>query len=252
MADYVRGLVWTPAPVLQVRECLHRSTAGQAALVAVESGTVVVPIAEFSKIETGILLNACQKAGGKAVAVRWNPDEWFWPEAVVSRVTRLAKNRGPRLAQALNVPEHVVAPYLAGRPGAANAIGLLEAAGRPDVAAVAGMVETGAFYRYHDRGLVRHKIVSWVVTAVLFLVLAVVSQQFLANVVHTPEWITRSVLPVLAVAAYFMALQLIKTSGVNRRFPIMPDERQLPVVEPPASESQSAKYDANEPRTNNL
>jgi hypothetical protein len=106
---HVRMLIWTPLNAAELQKAMHSGNVGPAALVPVQSGTVLLPPPATKLSEAAYMANRVRKiAGGAALAV-WNDDAallylftttlgrasmWGSPEAVL-RLSAQAKQSGP-------------------------------------------------------------------------------------------------------------------------------------------------------------
>lgn len=246
MDAFARGLVWTTAPAEEVRRRARKAGAGQAVVIALESGTVLVPTDRTSISERGLWLNACRRAGGVAVGFVWSPARWAWipPEAVTRFELLTRRNRAARLARAFGVAETVVEPYLQPPGNVVDSFTeLLKTVGRPDVANVLRLAHEGVFDAYGRPGLRRYKIMSRVLGIVITMIayLGIVPLHVLTEL---SDWVILPLVGVIAGAAPAVVPSLLMR--------LVRIDRLLPVVQLPASESQSAKYEANEPRTSSL
>jgi hypothetical protein len=105
----VRMLIWTPLGAAELQKAMHSGNVGPAALVPVQSGTVLLPPPATRLNEAAYMTNRVRKiAGGAALAV-WNDDAallylftstlgrasmWGSREAVL-RLSAQAKQSGP-------------------------------------------------------------------------------------------------------------------------------------------------------------
>lgn len=105
----VRMLIWTPLNAAELQQAMHSGNVGPAALVPVQSGTVLLPPPATRLNEAAYMTNRVRKiAGGAALAV-WNDDAallylfttslgrasmWGSREAVL-RLSARAKQSGP-------------------------------------------------------------------------------------------------------------------------------------------------------------
>jgi hypothetical protein len=253
MARFERQLIWIPAPVDVVRKYARKASVGQAAVVEVESGTVLVPTRQFAVGQLNVLLAAGRKAAGAAVAFRWN-NSYSYPELVYTGIRWPGGDRRiAALAQAFQVDLEVVRPHAYDAPvdgGVENVVRLLEAVGRQDVVPVAELLDAGTFDVHDDPVLPRYRKVCLALGVLVYFVLAVLFFRFIERPLGTPEWVSYVWLLASAQLAIFLLPRyLIAAVEVDRTLPVV----ALPVVvQPEASESQSAKYEANEPRTSSL
>jgi hypothetical protein len=253
MARFERQLIWIPAPVDVVRKYVRKAGVGQAALVAVESGTVLMPTRQAGIGQLNVLLAAGRKAGGAAVVFRWN-NSFSYPELVFTRIRLPGQDRRiAALAQAFQVDVEVVRPHAHDGQvdgGVGNVVRLLEAVGRQDVVPVAELADAGTFDVHDDPLLVRYQKICTALGFVLYFALAAFFFMVIERLLGTPGWVGPVVIAVSAhLTIYLLPRYLMAFVEVDRMLPIA----RLPVVvQPEASESQSAKYEANEPRTNNL
>ena len=105
----VRMLIWTPLNAAELQKAMHGGNVGPAALVPVQSGTVLLPPPDTKLNEAAYMANRVRKiAGGAALAV-WNDDAallylfttslgrasmWGSREAIL-RLSAQAKQSGP-------------------------------------------------------------------------------------------------------------------------------------------------------------
>lgn len=253
MARFERQLIWIPAPVDVVRKYVRKVGAGQAAVVAVDSGTVLVPTRQVAIGQLNALLAAGRKAGGAAVVFRWN-NSYSYPELVFTGIRWPGQDRRiTATAEAFQVDMEVVRPHAHDGPvdgGVENVVRLLEAVGRQDVVPVAELADAGTFDVHEDPVLPRYRKICFALGVVLYFALAALFFMVIERPLGMPDWVGVVWVVVSAhLMTYLLPRYLMASVEIDRMLPIA----QLPVViQPEASESQSAKYEANEPRTSSL
>jgi hypothetical protein len=216
-------------------------------VIALESGTVLVPTDRISAWDLNLWLQACRRAGGVAVGFMWSPAKWAWvpPEAVTRFELLTRRNRAARLARAFGVAETVVEPYLQPPGNVVDSFtDLLKTVGRPDVANVLRLVHEGVFDAYRRTGLRSYKIMSRVLGSMMVIVAYPAIGLPLDVLTELSDWVILPLVSVIVGAAPAVVPSLLMR--------LVRIDRLLPVVQLPASESQSAKYEANEPRTSSL
>ncbi|HUQ55488.1 hypothetical protein [Lentzea sp.] len=105
----MRMLIWTPLNAAELQKAMHSGNAGPAALVPVQSGTVLLPPAATKLNEAAYMTNRVRKIGNGAALAVWNDDAallylftttlgrasmWGTREAVL-RLSEQAKQSGP-------------------------------------------------------------------------------------------------------------------------------------------------------------
>jgi hypothetical protein len=105
----VRMLIWTPLNAAELQKAMHSGNVGPAALVPVQSGTVLLPPPATTLNEAAYMTNRVRKLGGGAALAVWNDDAallylftttigrasmWGSREAVL-RLSAQAKQSGP-------------------------------------------------------------------------------------------------------------------------------------------------------------
>ncbi|MET0234875.1 MAG: hypothetical protein ABW224_09580 [Kibdelosporangium sp.] len=236
MPTYANVLVWVPAPVDAVRKAAHKSGAGQAAVVAVESGTVLVSIGQASDSDVTAWLIACRKAGRAVVALQWGRGISY-PPRVNADVRLPGHGRRIRaLGQAFQVSEDVVRPHVAREPtqdGVATVVALLEAVGKPDVARVAEFADGNPFDGHLDESLPGYKKLCQTVGWAMYLVLNLLAFFVLRVRLDAQDWVIITWTAVwTVVCVQFVPRYLMSATHIDR---------MLPVFQLPASDSQSAR-----------
>lgn len=105
----VRMLIWTPLNAAELQKAMHSGNVGPAALVPVQSGTVLLPPPATKLNEAAYMANRVRKIGNGAALAVWNDDAallylftttigrasmWGSREAVL-RLSAQAKQSGP-------------------------------------------------------------------------------------------------------------------------------------------------------------
>ncbi|WP_394616445.1 hypothetical protein JNUCC0626_43440 [Lentzea sp. JNUCC 0626] len=105
----MRMLIWTPLNAAELQKAMHSGNVGPAALVPVQSGTVLLPPPATKLNEAAYMTNRVRKIGGGAALAVWNDDAallymfttslgrasmWRSREAVL-RLSGEAKQSGP-------------------------------------------------------------------------------------------------------------------------------------------------------------
>lgn len=105
----VRMLIWTPLNAAELQKAMHGGNVGPAALVPVQSGTVLLPPPGTRLNEAAYMANRVRKIGGGAALAVWNDDAallylftttlgrasmWGSREAIL-RLSAQAKQSGP-------------------------------------------------------------------------------------------------------------------------------------------------------------
>ncbi|WP_434440464.1 hypothetical protein [Lentzea sp. E54] len=105
----MRMLIWTPLNAAELQKAMHSGNVGPAALVPVQSGTVLLPPPATKLNEAAYMANKVRKIGGGAALAVWNDDAallylftttlgrasmWGSREAVL-RLSAQAKQSGP-------------------------------------------------------------------------------------------------------------------------------------------------------------
>ncbi|WP_090050514.1 hypothetical protein [Lentzea fradiae] len=67
-------LIWTPLNAAELQKAMHSGNVGPAALVPVQSGTVLLPPPDTRLSEAGYMANGVRKIGGGAALAVWNDD----------------------------------------------------------------------------------------------------------------------------------------------------------------------------------
>ncbi|SEQ51049.1 hypothetical protein SAMN05216188_103277 [Lentzea xinjiangensis] len=70
----VRMLIWTPLNAAELQQAMHSGNVGPAALVPVQSGTVLLPPPATKLSEAAYMANGVRKIGGGAALAVWNGD----------------------------------------------------------------------------------------------------------------------------------------------------------------------------------
>jgi hypothetical protein len=70
----VRMLIWTPLGAAELQKAMHSRNVGPAALVPVQSGTVLLPSPATTLSEAAYMTNRVRKIGGGAALAVWNDD----------------------------------------------------------------------------------------------------------------------------------------------------------------------------------
>ncbi|MFS8102840.1 hypothetical protein LFM09_37500 [Lentzea alba] len=105
----VRMLIWTPLNAAELQKAMYSGKVGPAALVPVQSGTVLLPSPAIKLSEAAYMANRVRKIAGSAALATWNDDAallylfttsvgrasmWGSREAVL-RLSAQAKQSGP-------------------------------------------------------------------------------------------------------------------------------------------------------------
>lgn len=107
----VRTLIWTPLNAADLQKAMHGANVGPAALVPVQSGTVLLPSTDIRLAESALMAARVRKIAGRSALVVWNAEAaacypftkttplgraWYWGDHDQSmRLLAEAKQSGP-------------------------------------------------------------------------------------------------------------------------------------------------------------